>query len=426
MHVIVEPGNVNGSVTIPGSKSMMQRVCACALLHDGTTIIHNPGVSEDDKTAMEIVKQLRAVIEKGDNGSLIIKSGGILRPVTEIDCRESGLATRLFTPIVATLETPVRINGSGSLHGRSMHDFGTILPKLDVALTSFDGHVPFTVQGPLKPVAIKMDGSLSSQFLSGLLITLCFKATEPVTIEVNDLKSKKYIDLTIETLEHFGKVVEHEDYKLFRIIPSPFTKRREVDITIEGDWSSAAFVLTAGALKGAVTVKGLSLRSMQGDMAILDVLKDCGVMVKVSEDDEISLERPERLKAFAFDATHVPDLFPVLAILAARCQGTSRIRGLHRLKQKESDREKSIVEMLTLFGVVHHKEEDELVIWGGGALRSCTINGYNDHRIVMAAATGAIVADGQVSITDAEAVAKSYPSFFGDLATLGINCSINQ
>ncbi|MDR3679279.1 MAG: 3-phosphoshikimate 1-carboxyvinyltransferase [Flavipsychrobacter sp.] len=423
MEVIINPGPISGPVHAPASKSHTQRVFAAALLHHGKTIINNAGMSADEIAALEIIAQLGATVNRHP-GHIEIIGNGINTEHGFISCHESGLAARLFTPIAALSLNPVEIKGSGSLLNRPMDTFNTILPELGVKLLHFNGHIPFTVAGPLIPASIKVDGSLSSQFLSGLLFAICYRAKEPLTIEVENLKSTPYIDLTLEVLRHFGKHITHDSYRFFHIDPTLFIYQYDIHIDVEGDWSNAAYWLVAGAINGNIKVKGLSLQSVQADKAILQLLADIKARITISE-DEITV-RTSDLEPFEFDATHCPDLFPILAILAACCDGDSYITGMHRLHHKESNRAESVAEMLLQFEVPFSIEDDTLCITGTNGLERTTIDSYNDHRIVMAASIGALRANGPVNITGAEAVNKSYPHFFEQLSALGAHCTINK
>ena len=422
MQVTINPGIIYGSITAPSSKSMTQRAYAAALLHKGTTIINNVGNSEDEKAALDIIKQLGATIENevgNVNTTQTVKSNGITPISNSINCGESGLATRLFTPIAALSNQPIRIEGKGSLLQRPMNDFKEILPLLNVSLSKFDGCVPFTVQGPIKPGNIKINASGSSQFLSGLLFALSDCAKETITIEVTELNSKPYIDLTLEILEHFGKPILRNNYKEFFINPVDFHDSENIEVNIEGDWSGAAFMLVAGAISGSVTIQNLKIDSKQADRAIMDVLQSAGADI-IQNNGNIIVTRSQ-LNGFDFDATDCPDLFPVLSVLAACCKGESNIKGVHRIFHKESNRAESITEMLDCFDVPFSMEDDILRITGVKKLQGTVIDSYNDHRIVMAASIGALRAGSRVDITRAEAVNKSYPNFFSDLKHCGVN-----
>ncbi|HMC99624.1 MAG TPA: hypothetical protein VKH37_05710, partial [Ferruginibacter sp.] len=257
MRVIVQPSTLSGVVTAPASKSAMQRACALALLNEATTLIRNPGHSNDDNAAIDMVEKLGATVAQRDDG-LLIHSSGVDPFEDVVNCGESGLGIRMFTPIAALSSKPITINGEGSLLNRPMDFFDEILPQLGVAVTSNAGKLPINIQGPLQPKDISIDGSLSSQFLTGLLLGFARSAETPVTITVSDLKSKPYIDLTLKMMKEFGYTVVNENYERFVISPASKLKTNaDVVIEVEGDWSGAAFLLVAGAIAGPITVKGL-------------------------------------------------------------------------------------------------------------------------------------------------------------------------
>lgn len=423
MQAIIDPGYIQGAIHPPASKSMMQRVCAAALLHHGKTTIHNPGHSNDDKAALHIIQQLGAkVTHKGNN--IEIESEGIQPIATEIDCGESGLSARLFIAIASLSSQELFITGSGSLLQRPMTELVNLLPQLGVAIQHPNNNLPFQIQGPLQPKDITIDGSLSSQYLSGLLFALAASATTPVTITVSNLTSKPYIDLTLQVLLLFGYNISHNDYKQFYIKPKNANVPKEITVTIESDWSSAAYWLVAGAIAGDVTVHGLNIESTQADKAILDVLKGMRAHINITT-NTIQVKRSQ-LRRFEFDATHCPDLFPILAILAACCKGESMIRGVHRLIHKESNRAASIAEMLEQFGAFYSVHDDVMYIQGKPELEQASVDSYNDHRIAMAAAIGTLRATDTVIINGSESVNKSYPDFFSHLQSTGIDCTITD
>lgn len=428
MKVTIEPGGINGSVAAPPSKSITQRAFAAALLHKGMSTIHNAGTSADEQAALHIITQLGAKIISStptqNTKTIVIESNGITPISDTIDCHESGLSARLFTPIAALYHLPISITGSGSLLGRPMEGIDDLLPKLGIGITLYNGYLPYTVCGPLSPASTRLYAGGSSQLVSGILFAYAAAATQPSTLQVAGLKSKPYIDLTLQVLAQFGKIITHKNYREFYIDPAFFTDIIWPEMTVEADWSSAACMLVAGAVAGSITIANLKQDSLQADRAILDVLQQAGAGISITAEGITTYRNA--LRAFEFDATHCPDLFPALAVLAVFCQGDSRIMGVHRLFHKESNRIESIAEMLWSFGISFSVEDDTLCIEGGTRPGGTIIDGYNDHRIVMAAAVCALRAKSRVDIIGAEAVNKSYPDFFKDLASCGINCLTDQ
>ncbi len=422
MKAIIEPSRIHGAIYAPSSKSMTQRVYAASLLHNGKTLIRNSGKSDDENAALQVIKQLGAKVVSLPDNSMEITSNGVMPVSGVINCNESGLATRLFTPIAATCNERIQVEGHGTLLRRPMDGFEEIFPKLNVYLTGFTGNVPFTLQGPMEAKNIAIDAGDGSQLLSGLLFAYSSCTKEKVTITVKGLKSKPYIEMTLGVLARFGKTITNNNYKEFVVDPTTFEQQDEVAINVDGDWSSAAYFLVAGAIAGDITVSNLQIGSQQADVAILEVLKNAGAEVTQTE-NSFSVKR-SRLNAFELDATDCPDLFPALAILASCCNGESQIRGVHRLFHKESNRVESITEMLHDFAVPFSVEDDTLFITGVPKLQGTIIDSYHDHRIVMAAAIGALRANGPVEITFAESVNKSYPDFFKELIACGGNVTL--
>jgi 3-phosphoshikimate 1-carboxyvinyltransferase len=416
MIVKIKPSVLTGSVVAPASKSSMQRACAAALLSEGASEIINPGKSNDDLAALDVIQKLGARVVENEDGSLTIHSLGVDPVGEEINCGESGLGIRMFTPIAALSNKHITINGMGSLYTRPMHFFDEIFPKLNIEIRSREGRLPLQIQGPLVPSDIEVDGSLSSQFLTGLLMAYGASVTTPVTIKVNNLKSKPYIDLTLKVMESFGRKVTHDNYELFHLEPQD--KNYEPQIyTVEGDWSGGAFLLVAGAIAGKIEVKGLDIASTQADKEVMRALKDCGCDLSINKD--VIKIGPSDLNAFHFDATDCPDLFPPLVALAAYCDGVTTIKGVSRLAHKESNRGLTLQEEFGKMGVKITLNDDEMQIEGGSDLFGTTVHSRHDHRIAMACAVAALQADGEVEIEEAEAINKSYPDFYEHLKKLG-------
>ncbi len=426
MKVTIQPSKLKGSIQAPASKSSMQRACAAALLTNGETIIHNPGHSNDDKAALDIIQKLGATVEINNEG-LIINSSGINPVSTEINCGESGLSIRMFTPLVALSDKQITINGTGSLITRPMDFFDEILPQLGVKIKSNEGKLPMTIQGPLQPKNIEVDGSLSSQFLTGLLMAYAASGANNVSIKVNNLKSKPYIDLTLNVMKQFGlRLPENKNYKEFIFSSEPTSDSRLTtpDYIVEGDWSGGAFLLVAGAIAGSITVRGLDLSSTQADRAIIDALMAANAGIAMDAKG-IQLH-PVEMDAFYFDATDCPDLFPPLVALAAYCKGKTTIKGVSRLAHKESDRAITLQDEFDKMGVTIDLKGDEMIIHGGSNVKGADVHSNHDHRIAMACAVAALKADSEMVIDEAQAVKKSYPDFYEDLKKLGTDVSLNN
>ena len=437
MVAIVHPSKLTGSQTAPASKSSMQRACAAALMHIGKTIIHNPGHSNDDLAALDVIQKLGAIVEiekprneKGNLGRVIVSSNGVKPIGPSMNCGESGLGIRMFTPIAALSSELISIEGKGSLLKRPMHFFDEILPLVGVKVQSQKGFLPIEIQGPLVPANITIDGSLSSQFLTGMLMAYAASEKQDIEIKVLDLKSKPYIDLTLTVLNAFGWKVEHTNYESFRFLAHAPLKP-VIEYTVEGDWSGAAFLLVAGAIAGPIKVKGLQLNSSQADKKIMEALVSAKANVKQEEDgiligpaSDNSNDYSNGIIAFEFDATDCPDLFPPLVALASVCNGITKIKGVSRLAHKESDRGLTLQTEFAKMGIEINLVGDDMLIHGGSVIQSAIVFSQHDHRIAMACAVAALVANGPIEITEAEAINKSYTDFFTHLQQLGAKVDI--
>jgi 3-phosphoshikimate 1-carboxyvinyltransferase len=437
MRATVYPNTLRGEQVAPASKSSMQRACAAALLHRGTTRILNPGHSNDDLAAIDVIQKLGAIVktedaskEKINSTSIIVHSNGVQPIGDTMNCGESGLGIRMFTPIAALSDQSITVEGIGSLLNRPMHFFDTIFPKLGIEIQSQAGYLPIQIKGPLKPANIEVDGSLSSQFLTGLLMAFAATENTNAVIEVQGLKSKPYIDLTLSVLNTFGWKVQHQDYKRFEFLAHP-PLADHIDYTVEGDWSGAAFLLVAGAIAGPIVVKGVQLNSTQADKAVIQALKDAGASIDINENAiQIGPAKDKAgvvgsLNAFEFDATHCPDLFPPLVALAAVCNGVTILHGVSRLAHKESDRGLTLQKEFAKLGIRIELNEDRMMVYGGIGIKGAEVFSQHDHRIAMACGVAALCADGPITITDAEAVNKSYTDFFKHLQHLGAKVDLD-
>ena len=408
---------LRGEVIPPCSKSYAQRALAAALLASGRTTLRGIELCRDTCSAIEAIRTLGARVEIKDDNTLII-DGGLKPAANGLNVGESGLAARLFTPIAALSDRAMIIEGEGTLRHRPMAMMVEPLRALGVEVRDGGGRLPIEVHGPIKGGRVVVDGSISSQFITGLLIALP-AAKSDTTIEVRDAVSTPYIDMTLETLERFGVEIMHNegDYSEFYVEGNQELK--PVDYTIESDWSAAAFIMVAAAIAGEVTVRNISTLSRQADTLVCRALERAGASIIIEEGAITVAHRP--LEAFTFDATNSPDLFPALVALAAAADGVSTIRGIERLRGKESDRGEVLREEYRKLGIeIELDYEENIMRVVGGKPHAAEVDSHDDHRIAMSLAITALRIEDEVEIRNRECVAKSYPSFFDDLEMLKI------
>jgi 3-phosphoshikimate 1-carboxyvinyltransferase len=423
----------------------MQRAVACAALATGNSVILNPSFCDDAIAAMSVAEVLGARVQRHADrveitGMDVIhhKTGedGAWDRALTASCGEAGLCLRMYSAIASLLPVPVELQAQGSLRVRPMGMVVDSLKAFGVRCSAEDGLPPVRIHGPLHGGRGRVDGAKSSQFLTGLLIALACAEGDSL-VEVTNLASKGYVDLTLDIMRHFGAEASRDE-ELTRFSITGSKGYRGSEYFVEGDWSGAAFLLVAGATAGVeagmatgagtdpglrpgLRVEGLSARSSQPDRAILEALVLAGARLGFEQNAIIIMKSP--LRGFAFDATDCPDLFPPLVSLCLRCHGESRIRGVARLRDKESDRAEALVTEFGKLGLVLSVDGDELVIPGvgslpGGALSGGVVSSRGDHRIAMAAAVAGLCSSGRVGIEGEECVAKSYPGFYEDLASV--------
>lgn len=409
----VSNGRLKGVVAPPCSKSYAQRALAVSLLAKGRSVLRNMDFCNDTLSALRCIEMLGAKVERTDDSTIVVDGG--LAPQSDSLCvGESGLSARLFTPIASLCKTPIVINGEGTLLYRPMDMMIHPLRALGVDVRDGGGRLPIEVCGPMQGGQIDVDGSVSSQFVTGLLLSLPL-AEEDTVINVSGAVSKPYLDMTIDTAACFGVAIEHNDYEQFYIAGGQ--SYTPTEYAVEGDWSAAAMLLVAGAVAGEVTVKNLSMLSKQADVAVCDALVRAGAELTTEGNTVTAAHRP--LRGFEFDATNCPDLFPALATLAAAAEGESRIIGTRRLEHKESNRAEAIAAEFRKIGIeVDLSESNVMKIRGGEICGGVEVESYGDHRMAMTLAVAALLCDSQITIHGAECVSKSYPNFFEDLQRL--------
>lgn len=379
----------------------------------GRTVLRQIDFCQDTLSALGCIHTLGAEVVEVDESTLSI--GGGLSPRNHtLHVGESGLSSRLFTPIASLCTTPIRIEGRGSLLERPMEMMIAPLRQLGVKVEAHEGRLPITVCGPMRGGELEVDGSISSQFITGLLLSLPMAGGD-TTLYVKNPVSIPYLDMTIDTAARFGVEISHRNFEEFYIAGGQYYKG--IDLTIEGDWSAAAMLLVAGAVAGEVRVENMNPLSKQADTAILDALVRAGAEV-VCEGNAITASHRE-LHGFTFDATHCPDLFPALAALAATAEGVTTIKGTSRLIHKESNRAEAIREEYGKVGIRVELEGDEMLIYGG-TIHATRVSSHNDHRMAMSMAVAGLLSDGVMTIEGAECVSKSYPDFFTHLKQISV------
>ena len=408
---------LRGTITPPCSKSYAQRALAAALLASGRTTLRGIELCRDTRSAIAAIERLGAKVEIIDDNTLIIEGG--LNPQTNVlNVGESGLSARLFTPIAALASAPITIEGEGTLLHRPMAMMVEPLKELGVEVRDGGGRLPIEVCGPMRGGKVVVDGSMSSQFITGLLIALpC--AERDTSIEVRDAVSTPYLDMTLETLERFGVEVMYNEGDYTQFYVEGGQRYEAVDYTIESDWSAAASIMVAAAIAGEVIINNISTLSRQADTAICRALERAGASLIIEERSITVAHRT--LEAFEFDATQCPDLFPALVALAAASEGVSTIKGIKRLRGKESDRGEALRAEYAKLGIDIELDYDEDVMRVvGGEPKAAMVDAHDDHRIAMSLAITALRVDEEVVIRGRESVAKSYPSFIEDLESLKI------
>lgn len=442
MMVRIEPRGLGGRVDAIASKSVAHRLLICAALADGPCEVACRTTSQDIEATCQCLEALGASVER-------ISGGYSVRPVPRdadgcvprhsrgrvLDCRESGSTLRFMLPVSLALGARSTLTGTGRLPQRPLSPLREQLEAHGCRLSA-PGAWPLKSDGALRAGAFEMPGDVSSQFTTGLLLALsCLSASSSLSV-IPPAESRPYVDLTVDALRRFGaRVVVAADGLRYDVVPLAGGRLASPgSIEVEGDWSNAAFWLAAGALGTTpVHVAGLDLASSQGDRAVLDILGDFGACVRVCPGQGWAMAcgadpdtgRARELHGIEIDAADVPDLVPVLGVVAACASGQTRVRNAGRLRLKESDRIATTCRLLRALGVEVEELPDGMLIHGRGGrageacLEGAAVPSWGDHRLAMSAAVAATRARGPVTITGAQAVAKSYPGFFEDYRGLG-------
>ncbi len=407
-------GFVQGQVSPPPSKSHTHRAFFMAALANGHSTISNPLLSDDTRATLRAICSIGASAVD-DDGRVKVEGGSLHAPTETVDVANSGTTMRIFSGIASIFDSPVTITGDESIRKRPMGPLLDALGSLGVSCASKNGLPPVTIKGPNRGGNVRIEGNISSQFVSSLMMAspMLEKDTD---IEIrNELVSAPYVMITESMMRHFGAEVDVSKRSI-HICTGGYSPK---DYVVPADFSSAAFPLVAGALGGKVTASGLEMGDPQGDKRVVDILREAGAGVSIG-DGSVTVSK-KRLDAADIDMGSTPDLFPIVAVLLSTAKGTSRLYGAPQLRFKESDRIVSTVKMLRSLGADAEETDDGCIIKGKEILEGGTVDHLDDHRIMMSAAVASLICKGPVRMEDTGCEAVSYPGFVAQMKDLGMS-----
>lgn len=431
---ITGPDKIDASLSAISSKSYVHRLLIAAALSDKESFIKTNIISKDMTATVNCLNALGGELKIVDGG-IKVAHGLSFSDEAHLDCIESGSTARFMLPVAAHFSSSVLMTGEGKLPERPFGPLCEALRKNGVRVDS--DLIPIKTEGRVKAGVFELPGNVSSQFITGLLFTLPLLESDSRIVLTSHLESAAYVDITIEVLKLFNIRIDVEENGY--LVKGNQKYEGPTEIIAEGDWSNAAYVLGMGAIKGKITLDNVNNESVQGDRAVINVLKSFGstiVLTKAQGKENISVEK-NGLKPVTIDGSEIPDLIPALAVIASFAEGESKFLNIERLRIKESDRIKAIEDILKAIGreseVITREGHEDLVVKGvpAGEIEfssPITIDGYNDHRIVMAAAMASLGVDVPVLIKGACAVSKSYPTFFEECRKMGfeVTCTSNE
>ena len=420
MKVTLNGNGISGEVRAIPSKSDVHRALICAALADRESRVNFSAASEDINATISCLNSLGAQISVDSLGATVTPIGKNLNKNATLDCGESGSTLRFMIPVAAALGSDSLFTGRGRLSERPLDPLVSVMMRNGCSFEGL-GSFPLSVKGQLRPAVFEIEGNVSSQFITGLLFALPLIGGGEVKI-IPPVESEKYIDMTVRAMSEYGVNVSVEGTNYRVSSASRYTVQNEI-YSADGDWSNAAFFLSAAAIKGEVRCNGVFKNSLQGDKEIVNLLSRFGAEVSWS-DDSVAV-KSSALHGFDIDASQIPDLVPVLSVVASFAKGKTRIYNAGRLRIKESDRLSAVAVALNTLGAEVTELPDSLVINGNpDACLSGCVDSFNDHRMVMSCAVAALCSGGEITISNAQAVNKSYPSFFEDFVSLGGKCNV--
>ena len=423
--VKIFPSKLQGTVVAPSSKSMGHREIICAGLAAGTSIIDNISMSKDIEATMRCLKAINVAVDEipsmieGRKALQISGTGLPMAAADSVDCGESGSTLRFFLPLGANLNCPLTFTGHGKLVSRPLQAYYDIFDEKFIQYFSDNGNLPVTVNGRLTPGIYKLPGDVSSQFVSGLLFALPLLNGDSVIEITSPLESSAYVDMTINCLAKFGIKVENEGGQHRRYLVPGNQHYKAQDSQVEGDWSQAAFWTVGGSLGTSITCEGVNVNSLQGDQAVVSIMERMGAAI--SQMANTVTVCGGATKATVIDAANCPDIIPVLTVLAAVSEGTTKIVNAGRLRIKECDRLAAMTSELNKMGASITEEPEGLTIVGKpeGLKGGVKVDAWNDHRVAMSLAIAAQKCAEPIILSGAESVAKSYPTFWEDYKSVG-------
>ena len=410
----IQRSSLCGSLRAPPSKSYTHRALFCSALARGESELHSPLSCDDTLATSQALSKIGVTTVWSGGTACVTRSGELRKASDVVFCGESGTTLRFITAVCATTPHDADISGEPSLLKRPVKDLAVALRKLGANCTTNQGYPPVHVRGPIKGGSVTIPGNVSSQYVSALLLAAPL-AEMPVEIDVSGcLESRSYVQMTLDMQNKFGvRVDATDDLTTFRTTEQTYYPSQ---VQIEGDWSSAAFLLVGATIAGErVRVLGLAEENLQADRSLIRILRQMNGRV-MQDSDSVAVEKSQ-LEPVEVDVSNCPDLFPAVCALCATADGVSTLTGIRRLRIKESNRVQAMSNGLRQMGIETKESENALIIHGG-RLRKAILNPYGDHRIAMAFAALALCTD-EATIHDGECVAKSYPSFWSDLESLG-------
>jgi 3-phosphoshikimate 1-carboxyvinyltransferase len=405
----INPFHLNHIIQANASKSDAQRCLILAAFANQPTIIHGLDESEDVRAMLSSILTMGAKIQEKEHVIVPIANRNIAR--IELNVKESGFALRTLALVGMALTENLSIDGSGSLLHRDQKQLCQLLEQLGFSIQTNAQKLPIHIEGSVRQHQVNLNGQDGSQVISGLfLLAPLLNQESHITIE--SLKSRPYLEMTMQRMRDFGLEIQEINTDSFVIPGNQSFQRRE--ILIEGDWSGAANHLVGAAISGKVEISGLKEDSLQADRKILEILKAFGAECHWVGNKLCVNQSADKIP-FETDISDCPDLFPILVILSCAANGKSKIHGVTRLKNKESDRLSAMCEMLSNFGIPFELESNAVSIFGKGSVLGGSMNTYHDHRIAMAGTIAACISERAVAMSDEECISKSYPRFFTDL-----------